>query len=243
MAYQFESRVRYSETDMKQKLSLVALADYFQDCSTFQSESLGRGIQYLKERQRVWVILSWQIEILRRPDLGEKILVRTWPHEFRAFYGHRNFALLDEQENYLAKANSVWVLLDTETGRPVKPDPEHISMYGMEPPLDMEYSSRKVQVTGEGIRKNSFSVCRHHLDSNNHVNNGQYIYMAEEYLPSDFEVKKLKVEYRRQAHLHDVIVPVVYRNENEITVSLCDEEEKPYAIVCFAQGTGSFAGK
>lgn len=235
MAYQFESRVRYSETDMNRKLSWVSLVDYFQDCSTFQSESLGRGMNYLKERNLVWMILSWQIEIVRRPVLGEKIIARTWPHNFKAFYGHRNFALLDEQENYLAKANSIWVLIDTNTGKPTKPQPEHIALYEMEPPLEMEYSSRKIPVEGGGIKKETFAVCRHHLDSNQHVNNGQYIYMAEEYLPSDFEVAKLKVEYRQQARLHDIIVPVVYRKDNEVAVSLCNEEEKPYAIVSFSK--------
>ena len=38
MAFEFESRVRYSETGPDQKLTLVSLVDYFQDSSTFQSE-------------------------------------------------------------------------------------------------------------------------------------------------------------------------------------------------------------
>lgn len=234
MAYQFESRIRYSETDMKQYLTNISLVDYFQDCSTFQSEDLGRGMQYLKDRNRVWMVLSWQIEILRRPKLGEKVTIQTWPHGFKAFYGHRNFTMLDENGNYLAKANSVWVLMDIQTGKPAKPEPDHIDHYVIEPPLDMEYSSRKLLVAGEGEEMDAFVVGRQHLDSNNHVNNGQYIGMAEEFLPADFEVTKLKVEYRVQAKLHDVIIPIVYRKENEIMVSLCSEARKPYAVVSFA---------
>ena len=113
MAYQFESRARYSEMGVDRRLSLEALVDYFQDCSTFQSEEIGCGLEFLQKRHRVWMILSWQIEILRRPELGEKITVETWPHGFKAFYGYRNFALKDEQGEYLAKANSVWVYIDT----------------------------------------------------------------------------------------------------------------------------------
>ena len=46
--YTFDSRVRYSETGEDGLLSLPAIVDYFQDVSTFQSEDLGIGIDFLK---------------------------------------------------------------------------------------------------------------------------------------------------------------------------------------------------
>ena len=46
--YTFESRVRFSEVDATEKLTLPAVVNYFQDCTTFQSEELGRGIEALK---------------------------------------------------------------------------------------------------------------------------------------------------------------------------------------------------
>ena len=48
--YTFDSRVRYSETGEEGLLSLPAIVDYFQDVSTFQSEDLGIGIDFLKEK-------------------------------------------------------------------------------------------------------------------------------------------------------------------------------------------------
>ena len=44
--YCFDSRVRYSETDERGRLSLTGILNYLQDCSTFQSEDLGMGIEY-----------------------------------------------------------------------------------------------------------------------------------------------------------------------------------------------------
>ena len=38
--YEFNSRVRYSEIDHHGTLTLPALINYFQDCSTFQSEDV-----------------------------------------------------------------------------------------------------------------------------------------------------------------------------------------------------------
>ena len=46
--YQFDSRVRYSETDEQGRLSVTGILNYLQDCSTLQSEDIGLGIEYLK---------------------------------------------------------------------------------------------------------------------------------------------------------------------------------------------------
>ena len=67
--YSFESMVRYSELDESGKLSLLAIFNYFQDCSTFQSESLGKGIDYLKSKNVAWWLANWQVEIIKRPRI------------------------------------------------------------------------------------------------------------------------------------------------------------------------------
>ena len=114
--YQFKSRVRYSETGVDARLSLMGIMNYMQDCSTFQSEDCGVGLAYLEEKNRAWLLSSWQIQILRRPALGEEITVCTWPYEIKGIYGLRNFTLMDGTGEYLVKANSCWFLLDTEAG-------------------------------------------------------------------------------------------------------------------------------
>lgn len=50
MIYTFDSRVRYSETDHRGTMTLTALMNYLQDCSTFQSEDIGLGVSMLREK-------------------------------------------------------------------------------------------------------------------------------------------------------------------------------------------------
>ena len=85
--YTFQSQVRYSELDSDRKLSIASIVDYFQDCSTFHSESLGVGIDYLDRVGMLWVMSYWQIVIDRYPGLCEKITIGTFPYEFRGFLG------------------------------------------------------------------------------------------------------------------------------------------------------------
>ena len=64
--YTFDSRVRYSETDENGNLSLESLIDYMQDCTNFQSEDLGVGLEYHRQKNiRRWVrILRWGRRLL-----------------------------------------------------------------------------------------------------------------------------------------------------------------------------------
>ena len=89
--YSFKSKVRYSEVDKDGQLSIEALMNYFQDCSTFQSEELGVGVGYLKAHHQVWVLSAWQIEVERYPRLCEEVEIGTFPYAFKAFMGSRNF--------------------------------------------------------------------------------------------------------------------------------------------------------
>ena len=68
--YEFISR--YSEVDSQGKITLAAILDYFQDCSIFHSEELNVGISYLERQKMAWVLSSWQIEIRRYPEIGER---------------------------------------------------------------------------------------------------------------------------------------------------------------------------
>lgn len=237
MIYQFGSRVRYSEVDMEKKLTLSSILNYFQDCSSFHSESLGVGIDYLKDRQCAWVLSAWQIVLGEIPVFGQKITVQTWPYAFKGFMGYRNFCMRDERGEKLAWANSIWTYIDLNTGHPVRISKREEEAYVCHERLDMDYASRKISVPKERVQKESFPVVRHYLDTNNHVNNGQYVQMALEYLPEDFQITQMRAEYKKAALLRDAMVPYLSRGTGSCTVVLCDDSEKPYAIIEFTGKT------
>lgn len=231
--YTFESRVRYSETDSEGKLTMASLINYFQDCSTFQSEDLGLGVVYLKRKHLVWVLSSWQIVVERYPELGERVTIGTLPYEIKGFLGYRNFFMKDERGAYAARANSLWSLLDTETGRPAAALEEMIKGYELEEKLDMEYAPRRIAVPQEGTIQEALVVKRHHLDTNHHVNNQQFIDMAMEYLPDDFRIGQVRAEYKKQAFLNEVLIPRVTEGDDRVVIVLGDGDGKPYVTAEF----------
>lgn len=232
--YLFDGRIRFTEVDSEGKLSLNALLNYFQDCSTFHSEDLGIGVDYLKENHLVWVMSSWQIVVERYPRLCEQVRIGTLPYEFKGFLGMRNFAMITTQGEYLAKANSLWSLLNTDTGKPTLPTELMREKYVLEERLPMDYAPRKIVVPKSGESREVIVVKKHHLDTNHHVNNGQYVDMALEFLPDGFVITQMRAEYKKQAFLDDVLYPYVAVEENRYIISLTDTEGKPYVIVEFS---------
>lgn len=258
--YTFNSRVRYSEVTKEQTMDLYCILNYFQDCSNFQSADLGVGVQYLIEHQRAWLLSSWQVELFHAPQLFDSISVCTWPYDFKGLYGYRNFVLYNESRGHEAAAcaNSIWFLIDTQSGRPTRIMPEDAAPYILEPPYPMEYAPRKITLpepphalkshdsaagisaqTADGAVTVSdyppVTVTKMLLDTNNHVNNGQYVRLAESCLPEDFVIRSMRAEYRHSAVLGDIICPVLTlcAGRKHCYVSLNDVNGNAYAIVEF----------
>lgn len=231
--YEFDGRIRYSEIDHHERITLPGIINYFQDCSIFHSESIGFGIERLKREGRAWVLSSWQVVADCYPRLGEEVKIRTWPTGFKGAIGERNFQMLYEDGKTAAYANSIWVYMDMSRKRPVKPCREEIDGYGMEAPLEMEYAPRKIRLPEKFTEGRSIQVQRAHIDTNEHVNNSQYVQIALEALEEEVRVRQVRVEYKKSAVYKDIILPRIAKEEDRIVAELCDREGRPYAVVEF----------
>lgn len=230
--YSFGGKIRFSEVDHTGQITLPGIINYFQDCSLFQSEELGLGTRYLAERGHAWVLSAWQIEVERYPRFMEEIEVSTWATEFKGMLGERNFCMTDKDGQAVAYANSLWVYMDLKKGRPGKPPVEEIEKYGCGEPLEMEYLPRKIALPEHAEELSPFPVRKYHIDTNEHVNNCQYVQMAMEAV-SDRQAGRVRVEYKKSAVYGDIIFPRIAEEAGRTVVELCDENGKPYAIVEF----------
>ena len=231
--YIHDRRVTYSEISMRGYADIAQIAEYFQDCSVFQSEVLGMGLEYLTEHHLAWLLASWQIDVDTYPEMGSQIRVSTWPYKFDAAFGYRNFMLQDENGKRIAVANSQWILVDTESGRVVRITPEIASHYPMEEKADMTCAPRKIAFKEEKKEQKPICVPKAFIDTNQHMNNAQYVLMAQEYLPPNSVIRQMRADYRQAARLNDLIHPVVTVSGSQTTVVLNNKEQDPYAIIEF----------
>ena len=230
MKYTCDLRIRFSEVDAEGFLKCDNFINYFQDCSTFQSEDLGIGVDYLRKQDLAWVVCNWQIEIIKYPRLGDKVTVGTFSYGIKSFMGYRNYFMKDESGEYIAKASSIWVLLNTSTEKMTKVDKKQIELYGAEEKLDMNYGSRKISIPDDVEALSPIEIKSYHLDPNGHVNNGQFINIALDSSTIDKRPLGIRAEYKKQGFEGNIIIPHV----NGGLVDLRNPEGESYCVVEFS---------
>ncbi len=230
MKYEYTNRVRYSETDENARLTIGALVNYLQDTSTFQSEEVGYGINYLRERGQGWILASWQIVLDELPALGDAITTKTWAYDFKGFMGLRNY-VVTSGEKRVACANAIWLLYDMHAGRPVRIDQDMARTFAPEEPYAMDYAPRKIDVPEGGEQGSSFYIEKQHLDTNHHVNNVQYIQFALREMETDEVIRQIRTEYKAQARLGDRITPYMVKLPGRTVISLNDDDHHSYAVI------------
>ena len=231
--YQIKRKIAFSETAPDKKIRITELMDHYQDVCTAQSEELGVGMNDLLARGYGWVASSWQIVVNRYPELGEEVIVGTGPYEFKAAMGMRAFRMETADGEVLSYANSIWSFLDVEKMTLSRIPADISGAYTLIDKPEMDYAPRKISIPEELAAREPIAVSYHHLDSNGHVNNAQYISMVEDMLPEGRRPRQIRVEYRASARMGDLIMPYVCENpaDDLYTVVLADTDMNPYVIV------------
>lgn len=232
--YSYTTRISYSESDEGLLLTVPALLNFFQDAAIFEAEDGSITMDYLQQRHLAWLLGSWQIVVERMPRLGQEVIVTTRPYAFKGFIGYRNFTLETMDGEMLARAASIWTLVDIEKLKPSRPTPEILAGYAISPKLEMDYEPRRIELASEGVKQEPFIIRRNQIDSNHHVNNAEYVNMAMEYADEGRRVRQVRVEYKKPAYLHDSVVPFLYERNGRRQVQLANADGDTYAIVEFA---------
>lgn len=228
--YSYQDRVSYSRIDKDGLLGISNVVDALQDGCMFQTADAGHSALELLKKNRAWLVSSWHVIFNRRPALGEYITIHTWPYQIKGIFGSRNFLMETPEKEVLAYADSQWFFFDPVAGKPARIDDEEKNAYELEPPYEMEYTSRKVVCPEALEQKQVIPVCQNYLDTNHHVNNGQYVRLAVNALPVDYEVKELRAEFRLAAKMGDTLYLRTAFRENCYYVVITDKEGEPYFL-------------
>lgn len=230
MKYKFTGRIRFSEVDNNSVLTFPALMDYFQDTSIFHGEDNGLSIAVLYENRIAWVLSGWQVRLYKPMKLNDIANVSTWAYSFRGSIGLRNYALHDDDGTLCALADTQYVLINIDTQRPARISQMLVDGYTVEPSHMETGLSRKIRIIPEETHLEDFIVERYMLDTNNHVNNAQYIKKAMSFLPQDMRFNTFRASYLKQAHLGDFMCPYCSELEKGVQIKFYDADHEPYFV-------------
>jgi medium-chain acyl-[acyl-carrier-protein] hydrolase len=226
-----EYEIHYYEVDIKKRLLMTSLIDFLGDIATDHSEKLGVGMDYLRENNMAWVLHNWDIDMYKYPVYGDKITIRTTPYAFKKFYGYRRFEIFNENGEVIGKAESLWILINTERKRPIRV-PEYIgNIYGVEGEGEETFEFPGLQNPSRIDCEKEFKVRYTDIDTNMHVNNAKYPGWAIESVPMEVvlnkTLKNIKVIYGKETKYGDTIkVLSEIKEENNKTICLHKIEDK-----------------
>ena len=133
--YKKEFIISNNDVDYRFNLKPANLYRIFQDIALKATEEVGSDSISLSKRGIDWVITRMDVEIKRLPRCNEKITVCTYPGKDLAMLYPRYFYILDENNNVIIRASSIWALIDAKT-RKVIVDKDTIKKL---PPETSEY--------------------------------------------------------------------------------------------------------
>ncbi|OIK86050.1 acyl-ACP thioesterase [Oenococcus oeni] len=200
--------------DRTAKLSLPMITELAISVSSKQTVEMGIGMQRLVEAHHGWILLQYDIKINRRPNLGEKIKIRTDPKRHNRFFAFRDFDFFDQDGNTLIHIDSLWAMIDLKRRRLVSIDSEFVDplkgnlvdrLERLEKSADLDRSFSGASISVEEIKANYFDI-----DTNQHVNNSNYLKfflvpVAENFLLRH-EPKRILIKYVKEIRLNQSVV-------------------------------------
>ena len=224
--YNLEYKVTTSTCDSEGRLKLYSALQMMQDCSEMWIDSEPGVKQYFAEQNMAQLLASRQVEVIRVPEYKEELTVTSTVYGMKPMFGFRNTFIYDAEGNPCYKTWSMGAFVDKSNGKLKRVDDATIASMTLEPQLEMNYKDRRIILPKErGETLDPIRVLRADIDYNKHLNNANYIRMAMELLPEDFEVKGLRVEYRVPAKLGDMLIPTLFKIDGGIIISLASGNE------------------
>ena len=223
--YSLKYKVTTSCCDSEGRLKLYSALQMMQDCSEMWIDSVPVVKRYFAEQNMAQLLATRQVEVVRVPEYKEELTVTTSVYEVKPMFGFRNTFIYDADGNPCYKTWSMGAFVHKAAGKLKRVDDATIQSMKLDPQLEMNYKDRRIILPKEGGEVlEPVRVLRADIDYNRHMNNANYVRVAMELLPEDFEVRGLRVEYRVAAKMGDNLVPTMYKHDDVIIVSLSIDE-------------------
>jgi acyl-ACP thioesterase len=204
-------RVMVNDTDFTRKLKLSAAFNYFQEIAAMHADNLGLGIDTIvKNHGVVWVLMRIRLDIVRYPLWDEEITLETWPQAPKKLEFERNYIMKDKKGDVIARAISVWVMMDMETRRLKKPEisTDNYPAFIAEKAIDCTLG--KLKPLSEPVTAYKRLIGCSDIDMNGHLNNSKYIDFIMDCFSMEqlkrYEAKSLQVNYVNEVFPGDTIV-------------------------------------
>lgn len=187
-----ERKVRLGDVDPSGRLRLDALTRYCQDVSNDDTTDAGL------DDEPGWVVRFTIVDELSPAELYEPLSFATFCSGLGTRWAERRLIVRGAWGASFEVA-TLWVCVDTATGRPTKLTPQFFDLYG--DAADGRTASARLRnpkpdvLSGHAIHQQPWQLRRVDFDTLDHVNNAAYWAAVEEWLEPFRRPRRIRMEY------------------------------------------------
>jgi acyl-ACP thioesterase len=220
--YSLKYKVTTSTCDSEGRLKLFSALQMMQDCSEMWIDTEPAVKEYFERENMAQLLASRQVEIVRVPRYKESLYVETSVWGMKSMFGFRNTFIYDAEGQPCYRTWSQGAFVNKATGRLAKVSDEVASQMEIVERKPMTYLDRRIILPKDQplVEHPAVLVQRNDIDYNRHMNNANYVRLAMELLPEDFEVKGMRVEYKIPAKLGNELIPQTIETADAFYVQL-----------------------
>lgn len=198
MEFRMKTEVDVHDVDYNGIAKTSSIMKYIQTAAQCQLTERGMSYDNLKERGRAFILSRVKLEVLKPLRAYAPLTAITYPCESRGYSFLRCYALECDGE-VVAKAISVWALIDTETHALVRVNDFDLGLTTL-PQNDLVLRAMKLPSTMTDI--GGYGVHYGDVDQNRHMNNTKYPDMYSNFLPLQGKmIRSISINYSSEAQI------------------------------------------
>ena len=181
-----------------------ALLENMSDTATVHSNLVGETWEKLAAQNLAWVVTNVKLQVLRRVPYATTITVRTWSRGYNPAFANREFEAYSEDGELIAKATSVWMILNTARNFPQRLNAALMDPYRSEPEKvnfpDFQFKNQDLSGL-KTVKTTFFTINKSMIDCNQHVHNSSYLDLASEALPEGVDEQdfgNVEINYKKE---------------------------------------------
>ncbi|MFP4657730.1 MAG: acyl-CoA thioesterase [Desulfonatronovibrionaceae bacterium] len=117
--YEYHLQVTSQDIDGNGHVNNVRYLQWLQDAAIAHSDAVGWTQKEYDRLGATWIVRRHEIDYFHPAFVRDRLIVYTWVKEFRRIRCLRSYEMLRPKDGLcLARAQTVWVFMDTQTGRP-----------------------------------------------------------------------------------------------------------------------------
>lgn len=213
-----KTQIGFVDSGADGRLKLSGAMNYMMNCCQFQEFQEAGFCRCLQEKKIAIFLHSIQLDLYRMPRYRETVETTVKIYDCRSIYGLRRIVIRDEAGRICLMANATGAFFSLEEQKAVRIDPAAFGLT-FDAPEPMECLPRKIQLPqfpGEACQE--YMVMPSGLDPNGHLTSPEYLAIAQDRLPEDFNFTRVRIEYKKQAVCREILQPLRFRTAGECCI-------------------------